>query len=174
MWGAYNPRRTQNIMKTKSPRTWLTALVVLFTVGLFITVTGWLLASPSDEISRAVVAGGRNNVKAANADQFINAFSSVLVGVDESESASYVAAAKKLRPDLSARITATAAEVDSALADPNTDDAERVSRHRRRVRICCDGHQFSLPPKKARHYLATHPECSRGPCSGQITPTPHA
>lgn len=161
-------------MKTKTPRTWLAALVVLFAVGTFITLTGWLLASPSEEISKAVAASGRNNVKAASADQFINAFSSVLVGVDDEESASYVAAAKKLRPDLAPRITAAATEVDSDPGDNSTESPDWVSKHRRRVRLCCDGHQFSFPPRKARRYLRTHPECMRGPCSGQITPTPHA
>ncbi len=159
-------------MKTKTPRTWLAALVVLFAVAAFITVTGWLLASPSEEISKAVAASGKNNVKAASADQFINAFSSVMVGVDQEDSASYVAAAKKLRPDLAPRITSAAAEVDSDPGEGTTDGPDRVSGHRRRVRICCDGHQFSLPPKKARHFLQNHPECMRGPCSGQITPTP--
>lgn len=160
-------------MKTKSPRTWLSALVVIAAAALFITVTSWLLASPSQDIANAVAAGGKKDVKSADSKTFINAFSSVLVGVDEKESGAYVAAAKKLRPDLSPQITSAAAEVENAPQDTNTDDAERVSGHRRRVRICCDGHQFSLPPNKARHYLQTHPECSRGPCSGHVTPTPH-
>jgi hypothetical protein len=161
-------------MNTKVPKTWLAALFAVFAATSFITVTGWLFASPTDDINQAVTASGQKNVHSADGDQFIAAFSAVLVGVDEEESGSYVAAAKKLRPDLSAKITAAAAEVDRGPKDASTDDAERVTLHRHRVHICCRHHQFALPPRLARLFLKTHPNCSRGPCNAYSTPPPHA
>src|ERR1041385_3477558 len=38
-------------MKTNTPQTWLAALCVGLIAACFVTVTGWLLASPSEEIT---------------------------------------------------------------------------------------------------------------------------
>ncbi|MBA3960634.1 MAG: hypothetical protein H0X40_01875 [Chthoniobacterales bacterium] len=151
-------------MRTKSSSTWLTLLLVVLAAGMFVTVTGWLLASPADDISQAVTSGGKKDVKAADADSFVNAFSSVYVGVEDEKADAYIDAAKKLRPDLAERITSAAAEVDNAPADPNTGVDRRVSRHRHRVQICCSMHTLYLPAKKARYFLATHHTCHRGAC----------
>ena len=151
-------------MRTTSSRTWFTLLVVVLAAGLFVTVTGWLLASPAEDISHAVAAGGKKDVKAADADSFVNAFSSVYVGVEDEKADAYIDAAKKLRPDLADRITAAADEVDNAPADPHRGADRRVSRHRHRVVICCAMHTLYLPREKARYYLATHRTCHPGAC----------
>ena len=163
---------TQN-MKQNAPRTWLAALVISLAAALFVTITGWLLASPSEEITKALSSGGIADVKRADANSFLDAFSSVLVGVDKSETASYVAAAQKLRPDLSRQINAAASEVESDSGDVGPDDSDRVSGHRRRCTICHNHHTLILPCKKARRHLEHHPGDTRGPCTPTPTPTPH-
>jgi hypothetical protein len=160
-------------MKINSPRAWIDVVVVTFAVALFVTVTSWLTASPSDEISQAVTTSGATNIKQATASSFLSAFTSVLARVDDNQMANYVAAAQKLRPDLKDQITAAANDFDLSDETAGNDD-HHVSRHRRRVKICCnDRHTLVLPPWKARIYLHTHPECERGACN-YCTPTPHA
>jgi len=70
--------------------------------------TDTVLATPADEITRAVWANGVSDVKQATAKQFIRAFSAVLVRVGAKEIPSYVCAAIKLRPDLAPQITEAA------------------------------------------------------------------
>jgi len=72
--------------------------------------TDTVLATPADEITRAVWANGVSDVKQATAKQFIRAFSAVLVRVGAKEIPSYVCAAIKLRPDLAPQITTAALE----------------------------------------------------------------
>jgi hypothetical protein len=156
-------------MKNNVPRTWFTSVIVALVGCLFVTVTGWLLASPAQDISSAVTSGGAKNVKAASADTFVNAFSSVLTGVDDEHSASYVAAAKQMRPDLSKQIDAAANEVENGPSDNSPNEDRRVSRHRRRVPVCCfhhnDYHTVFIPQQGVQHFLATHPMCRRGTCA---------
>ena len=151
-------------MKSNTPRTWLAAILVGLVALCFITVTGWLLASPSDQITKAVSASGKTEVKQADADTFLDALSSVLVTVPQKESAPYVAAATKLRPDLKDGIKGTAEDVYGAAKDTNETDRRRVSRHRRKVPICCHNHTIYLPPQQAQKYLEHHPECTSGVC----------
>jgi hypothetical protein len=158
--GKFNPKS----MKSKVPRTWLAAILVGLVAVCFISVTGWLLASPSEEITRAVQASGKKEVKQAAADTFLDAFSSVLITVPQKESAPYVAAATKMRPDLKDGIKGTAEDVYGAAKDTDETDRRRVSRHRRKVPICCHGHTIFLPPQQVEHYLEQHPECTRGAC----------
>ena len=65
-------------------------------------------ASPSDEISRAVIAAGASSVAHADAKQFIQGFSSVVIRPKCKDIAMYVTAAIKLRPDLASEITVAA------------------------------------------------------------------
>src|SRR5712692_8726127 len=67
-----------------------------------------VLATPADEIARAVLANGVSDVNQATAKQFIRAFSAVLVRVGAKEIPSYVSSAIKLHPDLAPQITAAA------------------------------------------------------------------
>lgn len=150
-------------MKKYSTQTWLTALAVTLVAAVYFTVTGWLLATPAQDISHAVNAAGADNVAKASADTFIDAFATVLVGVDENQTKDYVAAAEKLRPDLKGEIDSTVAEVSDQPTDTKT-DCHRVSGHRHVVKICCNGHTIILPVRAARHYLACHPRCHRGVC----------
>lgn len=159
-------------MKTKPPRTWLYAIVVSLVAAVFVTVTGWLLASPSEEITSAISANGTRNVKQANANTFLDAFASVLVAVDKKGSTPYIAAAVKLRPDLKVQIAETATDIYSGADDEDAGSDRRVSGHRRRCKICHNGHTLTLPCKAARHHLQHHPGDTRGPCPP--TPTPHA
>ncbi|MGI8431780.1 MAG: hypothetical protein ACR2MW_05740 [Chthoniobacterales bacterium] len=132
-------------MKNKSLRNWGGALYVALAACVFVTVTGWLLAapSPSQEIIHAVAANGKNEVKTAAPDAFIYAFTSVLVNTEREQSGAYVAAAQSLRPDLSGRIAATAAEVDGKPSNGDGDgdgdndgDGDDVSPHRRKCPVC--------------------------------------
>lgn len=67
------------------------------------------LASPSGEISRAVIVGGATSVKQADAHSFVLAFSSVFVRARKSDDTlAYLSAAVKLRPDFAAQITVAA------------------------------------------------------------------
>jgi hypothetical protein len=87
-----------------------------FSIGVFLAVViaaagffpGNLQASPSDEISRAVLAAGAASVTQADASTFIQAFSSVVVRAKTKDIAAYVTAAIKLRPDLAGQITVAA------------------------------------------------------------------
>jgi hypothetical protein len=157
-------------MKPNAPRTWPVALLLILCALCFVSVTGWLLASPSDEISQAVAAGGTKEVKQADADTFLDALASVLVTVPKKESPAYVAAATEMRPDLKAGIQNEAAEVYGGANDTDDADKRRRSRHRRKVPICChcpnpdSCHTLYLPPREARAFLEKHPECRRGVC----------
>lgn len=142
--------------------------------SLFVTVTGWLLASPAQDLDQALKANGAQNAKAASADSFIEAFTSVLVTVEDKDSAAYVAAAKKLRPDLSNQISAAAADVETAPEDANSGTDRRVSRHRHKVAVCCHYHRsfhtVYIPAQYAQRFLATHPQCRQGRCSPRHNP----
>lgn len=155
-------------MKKIPLRNWITPLIVLVAACVFITVTGWLLANPSQEITQAVSANGKKNVKAADADSFLDAYSSVLETADEDQTPDYVAAAKKLRPDLSEQIDETTAEVESAPEDTNSTDRNRVSGHNQRVAVCCHhngaDHTVYIPRKGVDEFLSKHPNCHRGRC----------
>ncbi len=160
-------------MKSKTPRTWLAALLFACSALLFLSVTGWLLASPAEEINKAVAASGKKDAKQADADTFLDAVTSVLVAVPKKESAPYVAAATKMRPDLKADIAAEAAGVYGAAVDTDQADHRRRSRHRRKVAICCQCpnpdscHTLYFSPREARDFLAQHPNCERGVCPPQ-------
>ena len=150
-------------MKSNAPRTWLAAILLGLVAVCFISVTGWLIASPSEEISKAVSASGAASVKQANPNQFLNAVAVVLAGVDQKHSASYVAAAVQVRPDLKDQIMATAADVAGNDTEGDAADAH-VSQHRRRCTICHQGHTLHLPCNAARKHLEHHPGDTRGPC----------
>lgn len=166
-------------MSTKTPRTWLASLLVVLVGCLFITVTGWLFATPAQEITTAVTSSGAQNVRSAPADSFVSAFTSVLSSADENQSAAYVATAKKMRPELSTQIDTAATEVETGPTDNDPNERHRVSRHRRRVPVCCvdeDGgdrqrpheteyHTIYIPQSKVVQFLATHPHCRRGTCA---------
>ena len=160
-------------MKTTSPRKRFGFIFLVAATVSFVSLTQWLLAAPADDIAMAVASGGSADVKKASAPAFIDAFSSVLVQVDAGQSAAYVAAAQKLRPDLTKEITAAATDVDAPNDDATSDpDRHRVSRHRRKCTICYDGRTCMLPCDKAREFLMKHPDATRGPCTPTPTPTP--
>jgi hypothetical protein len=149
-------------MKKTTPGTW-TGLMNVCLAVLLVFLAHPLLASPSEEITKAVSADGATNVKQASPDRFLDAFATVLVGADKNNSAAYVSAAVKLRPDLKDSIVATAKEINSPSVDaPATDN--QMSPHHRKCKICCNGHTFTLPCHAARRHLQQHPECTRGPC----------
>lgn len=180
-------------MKNKSPRTWLASLLVALVGCLFITVTGWLFATPAEDISTAVISSGAQDVRSAPSDSFLNAFSSVLTSTDDDQSAAYVAAAKNMRPDLSTQIDTAASTVETGPSDNDPNERRRVSRHRRRVPICCrryhhphhandsdnetevdrghhrggQYHTIFVPRSKAQQFLATHPQCRPGTCASR-------
>ena len=158
-------------MKTKSPRTWLGAVIVGLALTFFVTVTDWLLASPSEEIAAAVSSSGANSVKDANPQRYLSAVASILARVDQKHAPLYVAAAVQARPDLKDQIMATAAEMSTDEAEGDGSD-NHVSRHRRKCTICHNGHiTLTLPCKAAREHLEHHPGDTKGPCP---TSTPHS
>ncbi len=160
-------------MKTSSPRTWFGFIFVIAATALFVTVTQWLLASPADEIAKAVASGGNADVKKASVPAFIDAFASVLVQTDRGRSASYIAAAQQLRPDLRNEIAAAASDMEAETDDASNDEDHRVSRHRRKCQVCHHGHTLTLPCREVPEFLQHHPEDTRGPCTPTPTPTPH-
>ena len=83
------------------------AAAFLAAVALFCS-TASSLASPTDTITRAVLASGAPSVKEARASAFINAFSSVAIRVKDKDLPSYVSTAVTLRPDLADKIVAAA------------------------------------------------------------------
>lgn len=156
-------------MKNRKPPTWLGAIFVGLIAVCFLSVTNWLLASPTEQITQAVSASGTEQVKQAKAETFLDALSSVLVSVPKKDSVAYVEAATKLRPDLKDDITGTADDVYGDAQDNDDTDRRRVSRHRRKVPVCCncrgnDEHTMYIPPRQVREYLARHPECRLGKC----------
>lgn len=70
-----------------------------------------MLATPSDEISRAVSTSGGASVQKATTHQFVNAFSAVLTRVKSKDVPGYVGSAVKLRRDLAPQITVAAINV---------------------------------------------------------------
>ena len=148
-------------MKPTAPRTWPWFIAVCLTVALFFSVTRWLIASPAGEITKAVAADGKN-VQQANADEFVNAFSAVIVGVDKKQSSSYVDAAVTMRPDLKDKIVAAAGSIASTPAGDTPEN--NVSHHQRKCKICCHHHTITLPCNQVAKYLQHHPECCRGAC----------
>ena len=148
-------------MKKSTPRIWPLLTAIAVGTVIFLSVTHWLLASPSEEITAAVAADG-TNAQQASPDQFVQAFSAVLAGADQKESSAYVDAAVKLRPDLKDRITATAKDVASSPAgDTSTNNA---TGHNKKCFVCCDHVTIKLPCRLVNQYLHTHPECRRGKC----------
>ncbi len=160
-------------MKLISPRGWLGTISVILATVLFVTVTQWLLASPSEDIKKAVATTGTTDVQKARPSDFLDAFAAVLTQNDGANTSSYVRAAQQMRPDLKDQIVATASEIDTESDDADAGDDHHVSQHRRRCTICHNHHTLHLPCKAARHHLQHHPGDTRGPCTPTPTPTPH-
>ena len=124
------------------------------------------MATPSEEITRAVSASGAPSVKQADANTFLDAFSSILVSVDRKHAAAYIDAAKKMRPDLNDRIVAAATDIAST--DTNTGEINQVSQHARKCKVCCGDHDqddtVTIYCSRVNQYLQQHPDCVRGAC----------
>jgi hypothetical protein len=84
------------------------AFTVIFLSLAFVAA---ILATPSDEITRAVTTSGGASVQKATTHQFVNAFSAVLTRVKGKNAPGYVSSAVKLRPDLAPQITVAAINV---------------------------------------------------------------
>ncbi|HMJ05772.1 MAG TPA: hypothetical protein VK474_05905 [Chthoniobacterales bacterium] len=82
---------------------WIPAMVTAGTL-LFVS-SSVTVAAPTDEITRAVIAGGATSVETATPTEFVKAFRSVLIRVEEKNRCAYVSAGIKLRPDLAPQIT---------------------------------------------------------------------
>ena len=85
-----------------------TILAILLTAGFTVLVAA---ATPSDEIARAVSASGASDVKRATPDQYIRAFTTVLVSAKTKDIPSYVSSGVTLRPDLADQIVVAALKV---------------------------------------------------------------
>ena len=151
-------------MNPTTSRTLFGALAVSLAAGLFIAASS-PVASPSEEITRAVSASGAPSVKQADANTFLDAFSSILVSVDRKHAAAYIDAAKKMRPDLNDRIVAAATDIAST--DTNTGETNQVSQHARRCKVCCGDHTKIIYCSNVNQYLRQHPNCVRGACHGE-------
>ena len=80
----------------------------LWAVALLCLTIGSSLATPTDDITRAVAASGAANVASASPAQFVGAFSTVLTRVRETNFPQWVTSAIRLRSDLAPEITAAA------------------------------------------------------------------
>jgi hypothetical protein len=78
------------------------------------------LATPTDEITRAVAANGVSDVSQARPRQFVKAFNAVALRTTPRELPDYVVAAVNLRPDLAPNVVAVAvkAAVKNSEAKP--------------------------------------------------------
>lgn len=85
--------------------------VAVLVLCSFALVTASALATPAEEISRAVVVNGVADVSAAHPRQFLKAFTAIAMRVQPRELPSYVLAAVNLRPELAPNIAAIAIRV---------------------------------------------------------------
>src|ERR1041385_5992307 len=94
-------------------RATLASLAVPLSFGLIASA----IASPSDDLTRAVSRGGSASVEEASASQFLRAFAAVLVRARPKDFVWYVNAAVKLRRDLADKIVVVALNVRISGAD---------------------------------------------------------
>lgn len=74
---------------------------------VFISSASLLVATPADEIARAVRTGGAAQVGDASPERFLVGYTAVISRANLRELPDYVTAAIRLRPDLSTQITAS-------------------------------------------------------------------
>jgi len=91
-----------------SPRRLSIAALLAMILAALAFLPGQATAAPADEISRAVIAAGATSVAQANAAQFIQGFSAVVIRASQKNIALYVTAAIKMRSDLASQITIAA------------------------------------------------------------------
>jgi hypothetical protein len=72
------------------------------------------VAAPNGDLDRAVRAAGASSIESATPDQFMAAFSSLLVRYPPSQQQTLIAGAVRARPDLANRITAASRGVQSS------------------------------------------------------------
>jgi hypothetical protein len=102
------------------------SLAIVSALAVSLSAGPPLVASPSDEITRAVAVRGLTNPAHAPAKEFMTAFSAVVLRAEPAELPRYVAAAVKLRPDLAPKIVALAVRVSgNSHRDRATSAAER-------------------------------------------------
>lgn len=82
--------------------------IVLLVLSASVLLTPSLLATPADEISRAVAVNGVADVSSAHPKQFLKAFTAVAMRTHPRELPNYVIAAVTLRPELAPNIAAVA------------------------------------------------------------------
>lgn len=66
------------------------------------------MATPVNEITGAVVVAGAAGIEDATPAQFVKAYSSIFIRLEENQSLEYTTVALKLRPDLAPQITVAA------------------------------------------------------------------
>ena len=96
----------------------------LFTIALSLVFAALMMATPSDEIARAVSMNGVSNAKQAKPDQFVKAFTAVVVSAKTKDIPSYVSSAIKLRPDLADRIVVAALKAARPVSDKDVVDKQ--------------------------------------------------
>jgi hypothetical protein len=102
------------------------SLAIIGAVAVSLSVGPLLVASPGDEITRAVAVRGLTDPARAPAKEFLTAFTAVALKAPPAELPRYVAAAVKLRPDLAPKIVALAVRVSgNSHRDRAIDAAER-------------------------------------------------
>ena len=113
-------------------------LTILGALVVAISPSSPLLATPTDEITRAVAVRGLSDPTHAPPKEFITAFTAVVFRAEPAKLPSYVAAAVKLRPDLAPKIVALA--VKASYANWHANDAMPVSssddRKKSRAELC--------------------------------------
>src|SRR2546423_171997 len=97
---------------------------ILLAIGLSLGMPTAAVATPANEISRAVSAGGASDVKHATPEQFIRAFTAVTARVKEKQVSSYVSAAVAMRPELAPQIVVAAINVARPIRDKQVVDKQ--------------------------------------------------
>lgn len=90
-----------------------------FAVALFFLCATCTIAAPTDELTQAVAVAGAASVKQAPSNDFLHAFTAVLVRVKSRDVPAYVGAAVNLRPDLAGKIVFAALNTRRSKVDSN-------------------------------------------------------
>ena len=77
------------------------------------------IAAPTDDLTQAVAVAGVASVRQASPDDFLRAFTAILVRAKSRDVPAYVGAAVKLRPDLAGKIVFAALNTRRSKVDSN-------------------------------------------------------
>jgi len=90
-----------------------------FAVALSFLCATCTIATPTDDLTQALAVAGAASVRQASPDDFLRAFTAILVRAKSRDVPAYVGAAVKLRPDLAGKIVFAALNTRRSKVDSN-------------------------------------------------------